>query len=331
HVVRLAQEAGRGVVVVDDLSSGDRTRVDGATVCRLDVVEPAALTTLTDLMAAHAVTSVVHLAGRKQVAESMARPAWYYQQNVAGLATVLEAMQAADVRELVFSSSAAVYGDPAADVVDEEMPPVPVSPYGETKLVGEWLVRDAARAWGLRAVSLRYFNVAGAGWPDLGDPGVSNLVTMTLSRLTRGESPLVFGSDYPTPDGTCVRDFVHVMDLADAHLAALAYLRIDDRPFDVFNVGTGRGASVLQVIEGLASVTGLTTPPEHVGRRAGDPASFVASVARIAEVMGWSARAGLEEVLASAWEAWTSSPTTPATTPTPAPRGTDVGGVRLPS
>ncbi|MCU1432692.1 MAG: UDP-glucose 4-epimerase, partial [Actinotalea sp.] len=118
HVVRLAQEAGRGVVVVDDLSSGDRTRVDGATVCRLDVAEPAALTTLTDLMAAHAVTSVVHLAGRKQVAESMARPAWYYQQNVAGLATVLEAMQAADVRELVFSSSAAVYGDPAADVVD---------------------------------------------------------------------------------------------------------------------------------------------------------------------------------------------------------------------
>jgi UDP-glucose 4-epimerase len=146
--------------------------------------------------------------------------------------------------------------------------------------------------------------VAGAGWPDLGDPVVTNLVTMVLDRLVRGERPQIFGTDYPTPDGSCVRDFVHVVDLARAHLAALDYLDRDDRPFDVFNVGTGTGSSVLDVVDRLGAVTGLDSSPVVLGRRPGDPASVVASVDRIGAVLGWRAEAGLSEILTSAWSAW---------------------------
>ncbi|HZL01506.1 MAG TPA: UDP-glucose 4-epimerase GalE [Cellulomonas sp.] len=306
HVVRILVEAHREVVIVDDFSTGSRDRVSGAPILELDVTQPRAVDLLAEEMSTRGVTSVVHFAARKQVAESVARPAWYYQQNVTGLANVIAAMEQARVQKLVFSSSAAVYGNPAVEVVPESAPTEPVNPYGETKLIGEWLVRDAARAWGLRGVSLRYFNVAGAGWPDLGDPVVMNLVTMVLDRLVRGERPHVFGSDYPTLDGSCVRDFVHVIDLARAHLAALDYLDRDDRPFDVFNVGTGNGSSVLDVVEQLGSVTRLDSSPVVLGRRAGDPASVVASVDRIGAVLGWQAEAGLSEILASAWSAWTA-------------------------
>jgi UDP-glucose 4-epimerase len=201
-----------------------------------------------------------------------------------------------------------VYGATASSAVSETDPTVPVNPYGETKLVGEWLVRDAAKAWGLRGVALRYFNVAGAGWPELGDPVVMNLVTMVLDRLARGQQPLVFGDDYATPDGTCVRDFVHVLDLASAHIGALDYLDRDERPFDVLNVGTGRGASVREVVELIGAVSGRDTTPEVVARRAGDPASVVASVDRITQTWGWRAQAGLREVVESAWTAWQAGP-----------------------
>jgi len=183
-----------------------------------------------------------------------------------------------------------------------------VNPYGETKLVGEWLLRDAARAWDLRAASLRYFNVAGAGWPDLGDPETTNLITMVLDRLSRGDRPEIFGNDYPTPDGTCVRDFVHVMDLARAHLAALDHVSGPGRGHDVFNVGTGTGSSVLQVVAGLIAATGARSAPKFTAARPGDAASFVASVDRIADRLGWRAQAGLPEILASAWSAWQLRP-----------------------
>lgn len=310
HVVRLAREAGREALVVDDFSTGQTSRIVGVPSFRIDVAEPSSVTELTDIMRSRHVTSVIHLAARKQVGESVARPAWYFQQNVTGLATVLSAMELANVSELVFSSSAAVYGVPATEVVPEDAPVRPVSPYGETKLIGEWLVRDATRAWGLRGVSLRYFNVAGAGWPELGDPAVLNLITMLLERLSRGERPRVFGIDYPTSDGSCVRDFVHVMDVADAHIASLEYLARPERPWDVFNVGTGRGSSVLQVVDELAKVTGLNAPPEMAARRPGDPASVVASVDRITSVMGWRAKSALPEILASAWQAWQFRPHT---------------------
>ncbi len=151
---------------------------------------------------------------------------------------------------------------------------------------------------------MRYFNVAGAGWPDLGDQGIFNLVPIALDRLTRGEQPQVFGNDYSTPDGTCIRDYVHVLDLADAHLAAMDYLDREQRPYDTFNIGTGRGASVQEVLREVARATGLDVSPEVVARRAGDPPTLVADVSRIRDTLGWTAGHDLPAIVASAWAAW---------------------------
>jgi len=176
----------------------------------------------------------------------------YWHDNIAGLANVLAACASAGVRDVVFSSSAAVYGVPDVDLVTEDLAPQPINPYGATKYVGEWMLADAERAHGMRTVALRYFNVAGAGWPELADTAVMNLVPIVLDRLEQGKAPIVFGDDYDTPDGTCIRDYVHVLDLAHAHIAALDYLRGEERPHRTFNVGTGEGSSVLEVIEAIA-------------------------------------------------------------------------------
>lgn len=308
HVVRLLLERGQRVVVVDDLSTGSAGRIGDAVLVEQDVAEPGAVQVLTDVLRAYEVEAVVHFAARKQVGESVQRPTYYFQQNVGGLTNLLTAMEAAGVDRLVFSSSAATYGNPSVPVVDEKQHPEPINPYGETKLIGEWLGRDAARAWGLRFVGLRYFNVAGAGWDDLGDPAILNLIPMVLDRIERGLRPAIFGDDYPTPDGTCIRDYIHVLDLADAHVAALAYLQQSDREYDVFNVGTGSGASVRQVIDGLAAASGLTIDPVVEPRRAGDPAQLVASPERINSVLGWHATQSFEEILTSAWAAWQAGP-----------------------
>ncbi|MEE6273030.1 UDP-glucose 4-epimerase GalE [Georgenia wangjunii] len=308
HVVRLLLERGEEVVVVDDLSTGELGRIGEATLLELDVAGPDAQQQLEHIMTQRGATAVVHFAARKQVGESVARPAWYFQQNVTGLANVIAAMEGAGTDKLIFSSSAAVYGMPDVELVTEDTTPEPINPYGETKLIGEWLAADAARAWGLRAASLRYFNVAGAGWPDLGDPAVLNLVPMVLDRLARGERPTIFGTDYPTPDGTCIRDYIHVRDLAQAHLAAMDYLGSDAREHSVFNVGTGTGASVREVIEEIGRASGLDATPDLAERRAGDPPRLVASAQRIQDVLGWQAENGLEEIIASAWEAWQAGP-----------------------
>ncbi len=308
HVVRLLQERGEEVVVVDDLSTGRADRIGDATLVELDVAGGDAQQLLEDVMREREVTGVIHFAARKQVGESVARPAWYYQQNVTGLANVVAAMESTGADRLIFSSSAAVYGMPDVEVVTEDTEPRPINPYGETKLVGEWLIADAARAWGLRSASLRYFNVAGAGWPELGDPAVLNLVPMVLDRLERGERPKIFGDDYPTPDGTCIRDYIHVLDLAHAHLAALDHLDDAADGATVLNVGTGRGASVREVVDELGRVSGLDVTPDVEPRRAGDPPRLVASVERIGEVLGWRASNGLPEIIESAWEAWQAGP-----------------------
>jgi UDP-glucose 4-epimerase len=301
HVVRVLRERDEEVVVVDDLSSGLPDRVAGVLLVRLDLGDPDCVEPLTDAFRTHGVHSVVHLAARKQVAESVRRPAWYYAQNVGGTAHLLSAMEAAGVGRMVFSSSAAAYGQPVTVSVTEDEPPAPINPYGETKLVGEWLVRDAARAWGLSQVSLRYFNVAGAGWTDLGDTALLNLVPIVLDRLLHGQAPVIFGDDYPTPDGTCVRDYVHVLDLAEAHMAALDHLRDrDDRPFDTFNVGTGSGSSVAQVVAEAVRATGRPSTPRIAARRPGDPAALVADVSRIDKVLKWRAKNGLQEIVESA-------------------------------
>ncbi len=302
HVVRLLRERGDDVVIVDDLSTGVAGRVGGIPLVQVDLAGSEAAEALDTVFRDYDIHAVVHFAARKQVGESVARPAWYFQQNIGSLATVLEAMQRARVTTLVFSSSAAVYGMSEGATLDESTPTKPINPYGETKLVGEWLVADAVTAQGLRAASLRYFNVAGAGWPELGDTAALNLVPMVFDKLDAGEAPLIFGDDYDTPDGTCVRDYVHVLDLAEAHLATLDSLRDGGPRHHVFNVGTGVGASVREMVSAILAASGHTIQPEVRPRRPGDPATVVADATLITTSVGWKAQRGLTEIVASAWE-----------------------------
>ncbi|WP_042412753.1 UDP-glucose 4-epimerase GalE [Streptacidiphilus anmyonensis] len=303
HVVRAMVEAGHGVVVLDDLSTGDPSRLPAG----VPLVQGSTLDQplLASVLREHDVTGVLHIAAKKQVGESVEKPLWYYRENVEGLRVVLEAAAEAGVRRFLLSSSAAVYGMPDVDLVTEETPCRPMSPYGESKLVGEWLVRAAGRAHGMGTVSLRYFNVAGAATPELGDPGVFNLVPMVFERLDAGEPPRIFGDDYPTPDGTCIRDYIHVADVAEAHVAAVRRLTADPDGTDlILNIGRGEGVSVRQMLDVIGEVTGLDTTGEVTPRRAGDPARVVASAERIAEELGWKARFDVHEMISSAWAGW---------------------------
>ena len=200
HVARLLQQRGEKLVVVDDMSEGIRSRIGDAELVQVDLSDSTAVDLLTDIFRTHSVTAVIHLAARKKVGESVERPDWYELQNVGGMKNLLAAMKLAGVDRLVFSSSAATYGVPDVDQVDEDFECKPINPYGETKLVGEWLARAAAKAWGLRVVNLRYFNVAGAGWPDLADTAVANLIPIAFAAIRAGKNPIVFGDDYDTAD-----------------------------------------------------------------------------------------------------------------------------------
>ncbi|MGB8650228.1 MAG: UDP-glucose 4-epimerase GalE [Mycobacteriales bacterium] len=299
HVVRSLVADGQDVVVLDDLSTGDRSRVHA----RARFVEGSVLDRAALAQALEGVTGVVHIAAKKQVGESVAEPLRYYRENVDGLLTLLEACRARGVDRFVFSSSAATYGMPDVDLVTEQTPGAPLSPYGETKLVGEWLLRDCATAFGLRAVSLRYFNVAGAATPELADPGVFNLVPLVFQALDEGRRPTVFGDDYPTPDGTCVRDYVHVADIAEAHLAAARALDEGAGPA-TYNIGRGAGSSVREVIEVIGEVTGRDVTYDIGPRRAGDPARVVAAVDRIREGLGFVAKHDLRAMVESSWAGW---------------------------
>ena len=306
HVVRLLQERGEDVVVVDDLSTGTPDRIGDAPLIELDVASEGSEEILARTMTEHAVTAVIHFAARKQVGESVEKPEWYYLQNVGGMAKVLTAMRQTGVTQFIFSSSAAVYGMPDAELISEDTRCEPINPYGQTKLIGEWMLANAERAWGLNWTALRYFNVAGSGWADLGDPAILNLIPMVFDRLARGDHPKVFGDDYPTTDGTCIRDYIHVLDLAKAHLAALDH--ITDQRDHVFNVGTGTGYSVREVIDAVGQASGLDATPDVVERRAGDPPKLVASPARITDELGWTAENGLTQIVTSAWDAWQAGP-----------------------
>lgn len=303
HVVRSFLASGRDVVVYDDLSAGLLSRLpDGVPVVQADVHDASALA---HVLRTHEIEGVLHLAAKKAAGESVDLPLYYYRENVVGLLTVLEAMEGTGVRRLVYSSSAAVYGTPEANPVTEDEPLRPESPYGETKVVGEWMARDAGVAWGLSWASLRYFNVAGAANDALGDTSVNNLIPMVFRALSEGRRPQVFGDDYPTPDGTCVRDYIHVEDLADAHVAAAARCESGVRT-DVFNVGRGVGSSVREVLDVVADVIGRDLDAEVVGRRAGDPPATFASVDRIQAELGWRATHDLRDMVTSAWSAWQS-------------------------
>ncbi|WP_299534611.1 UDP-glucose 4-epimerase GalE [uncultured Streptomyces sp.] len=303
HVAKAMAASGERVVVLDDLSTGLAERLAGDVPLVRGSFADRPL--LDRVLAEHAVTGVVHLAAKKRVDESVELPLLYYRENVAGLTTLLEAVVASGVRSFLFSSSAAVYGVPDVEIITEDTPCLPISPYGETKLAGEWLVRAAGRAHGLSTACLRYFNVAGAASPALSDTGVSNVVPMFFDRITRGEAPLVFGDDYPTPDGTCVRDYIHVADLADAHLAVARALggRRDAHDLTV-NIGRGEGVSVRELAELVGEVTGSGAAPVVAPRRPGDAPAAVAAAGRITGELGWRASRGMREMVESAWAGW---------------------------
>jgi UDP-glucose 4-epimerase len=304
HVVRALLASGRRAVVVDDLSTGTASRLPPS----VDLEEMSVLDAagLTDLMLRLRPAGVVHLAGKKSPTESMADPLLYARENAGGVISLLEALRASGGTRVVFSSSCSVYGTPDLDVVDEDAPTVPESAYGDSKLYGERVLNAAAAAYGWGVVNLRYFNVVGADAPELRDTGAYNLVPLVFRALRNGEAPTVFGNDYPTPDGTCVRDYVDVRDLADAHVRAAEAL--EDAPRTAtYNVGRGEGSSVLEVLDVVRSVTGLPLEHRVTDRRPGDPARIVGRADRIAQELGWTARRDLGDMIGSAWAADSSA------------------------
>ncbi|WP_022882566.1 UDP-glucose 4-epimerase GalE [Gryllotalpicola ginsengisoli] len=301
HVVLALRDAGLEVVVVDDLSSGHREFVpEGVPFVEASILDAAALD---GLFAQHPIDGVIHVAGYKYAGESVKRPLHTYAQNVTGTATLLAAMEKAAVDKIVFSSSAATYGTPDVDLVTESTPTRPESPYGESKLIGEWLLADQGRAVGLKHTSLRYFNVVGSGTRELRDTSPFNLFPLVFRALKAGQAPKIFGDDYPTPDGTAVRDYVHVADLARSHVAAARRLAAGEPVERIYNLGSGEGSSVREIMDAMARGTGIDFTPEIAPRRAGDPARIVAAGALAARDLDWKMTHTLDEMVRSAWEA----------------------------
>jgi UDP-glucose 4-epimerase len=301
HVVRAFQREGIGVVVLDDLSSGHERFVPADVPFVRGSILDGAL--VLDTLKKHDITGVVHVAGFKYAGVSVQRPLHTYEQNVTGTQVLLAAMDEADVSSIVFSSSAAVYGTPDTDLVTEDTPKNPQSPYGESKLIGEWLLRDQGVARGLAHTSLRYFNVVGSGYPDVYDTSPHNLFPLVFEALIEGRTPKINGNDYPTADGTCERDYIHVADLATSHVAAAKRLDAGQSIEPVYNLGSGDGASVGQIMSTVAQVTGIDFEPEITPRRPGDPARIVASGERAARDLDWTMRHTLAEMVESAWSA----------------------------
>jgi len=302
HMVKLLRERGRGVVVLDDLSTGHRDAVAGARLVEGDIGDE---TLVSSLLAAEKIRAVIHFAAFIVVSESVREPGKYRLNNVVKAEALLRAMRAAKVDCLVHSSTAAVYGDPQSNPIDEAHPTRPINPYGETKLEFERMLATAHAEHGLRSVSLRYFNAAGA------DPGgelgerhepETHLIPLVLQAASgRRKSLEVYGNDFPTRDGTCERDYVHVSDLCEAHLRALDWLE-DGGGREAINLGSGRGATVLEVIETARRETGVDIPSRHAPRREGDAAVLVASAERAARVLGWRcSRSDLPTIIRDAW------------------------------
>jgi UDP-glucose 4-epimerase len=292
--------AGHEVTVLDDLSTGFADAVPAGATFVKGTLRDCAAEVLSD-----GAEAVLHFAAKSLVGESVAEPAKYWSNNLGGTIALLEAMREIGVRTIVFSSTAAVYGEPERTPVTETDPTRPTSPYGASKLAVDTTLAEFARLYGFGAVSLRYFNVAGAQrtadghWLGERHHPETHLIPNVLASVTDGRRMQVFGDDYPTPDGTCVRDYIHVADLADAHLRALAACRTGQHR--VYNLGNGAGFSVREVIEVCRDVTGAAIGTDVAARRAGDPAVLVASSAKIQEDLGWRATRDLRAMAADAW------------------------------
>ncbi len=301
HVVRAFQAADIPVVVLDDLSSGFEQFLPPGVAFEHGSVLDAKLVDHT--LQEHQVEGVVHVAGFKYAGVSVERPLHTYEQNVSAMVTLMKCMEAVGADKLVFSSSAATFGTPDVEVVTEATPTMPESPYGETKLIGEWMLRAAGRATGLQHTSLRYFNVVGSGSPDLFDTSPHNLFPLVFDMLVRGATPRINGDDYATPDGTCVRDYIHVADLAEAHVAAARRLAANEPVERVYNLGSGGGTSVREIMDTVREVTGIDFTPTVAPRRPGDPDRIVASGELAARDLDWRMRHSLHEMVSSAWQA----------------------------
>jgi UDP-glucose 4-epimerase len=301
HVVRSFLTEGLGVVVLDDLSSGHASFVPDGVPFVVGTIQDEELVART--IADHQVTGVVHIAGFKYAGVSVQRPLHCYEQNVLGTISLLKAMERHGVDKCVFSSSAATFGTPEAELVTEESPTTPESPYGESKLIGEWLLRDQATAVGLRHTSLRYFNVVGSGTDEVYDTSPHNLFPLVIEALLEGRTPRMNGDDYPTPDGSCVRDYVHVADLAISHVAAARALDEGRSLEPVYNLGSGDGLSVRQIMDAMARITGIDFTPVVGPRRPGDPARIVATGELASRDLDWKMRHTVDEMVASAWQA----------------------------
>lgn len=297
----LLVEAGHEVTVVDDLSTGHRDAVPaGAAFRHADLLDPRQLADV--LRATGPVDAVLHFAARSLVGESVAEPVRYFRHNITTTANLLDAMREHGIGTIVFSSTAAVYGEPGTDLITEDTPTRPTNPYGASKLAADQMLSFAAPAYGIAAVSLRYFNVAGAHGPQGERHEVETHLIPRLLDVAAGDVPeaSIFGTDYPTEDGTAVRDYIHVRDLAEAHLLALQAARPGEHI--VCNLGNGTGFSVLEVLDAVRKVTGAEVPAVERPRREGDPARLVASSARAREVLGWvPQRPELVTAVADAW------------------------------
>jgi UDP-glucose 4-epimerase len=303
HVAYELLNEGYSVRIYDDFSNGLHKRVDGKF---RDIVEGDILDREKLIQAMQGVDAVIHLAAKKAVEESVKNPLKYYENNIGGTLNLLAAMSVKVVKKIVFSSSAAVYSPNDKDAVEESDPTVPLSPYGATKLLSEELISSVGNAEKISHVSLRYFNVVGSAIPEFGDNSKDNLVPKVFLALKNGKRPEIYGTDYPTPDGTCIRDYIHVQDLAKAHVAAL---KKTESGFTsaIYNVGSGKGYSVREMMNQLSATIGKDVNPQESPARSGDSPKLIASIKKIESELGWKPIATLKVMIDSSWAAESSN------------------------
>lgn len=298
HVAQSIVDNGYSVRIFDDFSNGLRRRVDGKfdDVVVGDVLDRDALVKALD-----GIDSVIHLAAKKAVEESVANPLKYYENNVGGTLNLLAAMTVKNVKKLVFSSTAAVYAPNDKSSIEERDLVGPLSPYGATKLISEELIKNVGIAEGISTISLRFFNVAGSSRIEFGDNSKDNLVPKVFTAIRRGNEPEIYGDDYPTKDGTCIRDYIHVEDLAESHIAALKKVE-NSMVHEVYNVGSGSGYSVQEMMDQISKSMNKKLSPIHAPRRAGDIPQLIASISKIERDLGWKPKRTLKEMIDSAWQ-----------------------------